>query len=266
MKRKHAGFTVIELCVVLAVLALFILVFHASAGTRPASHAARCLNNLRQLMNAWRMYSDDYSDGLVPNHSGPTAGTPAWVGGMLDYGTRTDNTNINYLITPGSYGAFLGPYVKSPSFFKCPEDKSTALIASTRMPRVRSLSMNGWVGQGTDAFTTGYRTYQKISDLTSPSPANLWVIMDEQEDSINDGWFATSPSTSPASYTIYDYPAGRHDRAAAVSFADGRAELHQWRDPRTLPPVRGTDILFVGNTPSNQDVAWLYAHSTARIQ
>ena len=244
-------------------LALFVFLFHASAGTRPVSHAARCLNNLRQLMNAWRMYPDDYSDALVPNHSAPTAGTPAWVGGFMDYGASTDATNGNYLIKPGSYGAFLGPYVKSPSFFKCPEDKSYATFSSTRIPRVRSLSMNGWVGKGTTAFSSnGYRIYEKISDLTSPSPANLWVLMDEHEDSINDGWFALDPG----SYTIYDYPSARHQRAGAISFADGRSELHPWRDPRTSPIVRGTAISLGGPSTGNQDLTWLYARSTARIQ
>src|SRR5438094_8574092 len=101
------GFTVVELSVIVLVLALFVLIFHASAGTRPVSHAARCLNNVRQLMNAWRMYSDDNSDTLVPNHFGSDGNTQVWVFGWIDYGATPDATNINNLIR-----AFLGPYVK----------------------------------------------------------------------------------------------------------------------------------------------------------
>jgi len=250
----RAAFTLVELCVVVAVLALCVLVFHASAGTRPVSHAARCLNNLRQLMNGWRMYSDDYADTLVANHFGADVNTQTWVGESIDYGANTDATNVNYLLKP-----FLGPYVKSPSYFKCPEDKSYATFGSTRIPRVRSFSMNAWVGKGTQPITAGYRIYEKVTDVVSPSPANLWVLIDEQEDSINDGFFYITP----ASYTLYDYPSARHDRAGAISFADGRAELHQWRDPRTSPIVRGTMITSATASPSKQDLTWLFAHTTS---
>ena len=73
---RATAFTLVELCTVVTMLALFVLLFHASAGTRPVSHAARCLNNLRQLMNGWRMYSDDYADTLVPNHFGADVNPP----------------------------------------------------------------------------------------------------------------------------------------------------------------------------------------------
>jgi len=258
-KSAKRGFSIAELCTLVAVLGLFLLFFQPHPGTRPVSHAARCLNNLRQLMNAWRMYSDDYSDVLVPNHFGSDVNTPGWVGGRIDYGATPDATNINYLIKPGPYGAFLGPYVKSPTFFKCPEDKSYATFGSTRIARVRSLSMNGYVGKGTQAITAGYRIYERVTDMVSPSPANLWVLIDEQEDSINDGFFYITPEN----YTLYDYPSARHDRAGVITFADGRAELHQWRDPRTSPIVRGTMITSATSSPGNQDLTWLFARTTS---
>ena len=33
--------------------------------------------------------------------------------------------------------------------------------------------------------------------------------------------------------------AGRHDRRGVLSYQDGSAEIHRWRDQRTLPPVTG---------------------------
>ena len=207
-------------------------------------------------MNAWKMYSDDYQGKLVPNRTDTVPGN--WVKGFMDFSSSSDNTNINNLVGPN---ALLGEYVRSASFFKCPADKSTVIIAGARMARVRSISMNGWVGEGTHSWNgSNYRLYQKSIEIVSPSPANLWVLIDEHEGSINDGWFATAPTSSPNSYTIVYFPAARHNRGCGISFADGRAEIQVWRDPRTMP--LGSSFSVVAS-PNNLDIGWLNEHSTS---
>lgn len=258
--RNNSAFTFVELLVVLGITAfLACTLLPALAKSSPNTHAFQCVNNLRQLMNGWKMYSDDYQGRLVPNRT--SSSMPGnWVKGFMDFSSSPENTNINNLV--GS-GALLGPYVRSASLFKCPADKSTVVIASTRMARVRSISMNGWVGEGTTGWNgSNYRLYQKASDIVTPTSANLWVLIDEHQDSINDGWFATAPTSSPASASIVDYPAASHDRGCGISFADGRAEIHRWRDPRTMPPP---DALLQFNIPSpnNLDIYWLNQHATS---
>ena len=123
--------------------------------------------------------------------------------------------------------------------------------------------MNGWVGEGTQSWNgSNYRLYQKTSDIFVPTPANLWVLLDEREDSINDGWFASAPTSNPASYTLVDYPAARHNRACSFAFADGRAEIHGWLDARTIPPP-GTALTLNVPSPNNPDVGWLTQHATS---
>jgi len=65
---RRAGFTLIELCVVLATVAVLAAVLlPALADTKPNTQAFQCLNNQRQIMLAWQMYAVDNSDLLPPN-------------------------------------------------------------------------------------------------------------------------------------------------------------------------------------------------------
>src|ERR1051325_1922759 len=166
----QVAFTFVELLVVIAVIGLLSCVLGtAMAMSRTGSKSFQCLNNHRQLITAWKMYSDDNRGQLVYNHDGGNAGKAigdeAWAGGWLDldsgpYGPNPmDNTNINYLIshTPPAYAycGYLGQYLKVASPFKCPADESTRTLSGRRIPRVRSVSMNILVGAGGRSYNSG---------------------------------------------------------------------------------------------------------------
>jgi prepilin-type processing-associated H-X9-DG protein len=178
----------------------------------------------------------------------------------MDYTASTDNTNTGMLINHDKYpyGAYLGPYCHAPGAFKCPADKSTAPVMGTSMPRVRSLSMNCYVGEGrTWTSPSRYPLCVKTADIKSP--VNMFVLLDEREDSINDGWYATDPDVL---YQLVDYPASYHGRAAGFSFADGHSEIHKWLDGRTTPVLSSGTLLPLNvNLPGDKDVLWLGQHS-----
>jgi prepilin-type processing-associated H-X9-DG protein len=65
---------------------------------------------------------------------------------------------------------------------------------------------------------------------------------------------------------IIDVPASFHNRAASVSFADGHAEMHQWKDSRTCVPVTyGPPAINVFPTPNNPDSLWLAQHTSVQL-
>ena len=67
-KTGAGGFTLVELAVVIATIAVLVAVLlPALAGTRPNTQAFQCLENQRQLILAWQMYAQDNSDILPPN-------------------------------------------------------------------------------------------------------------------------------------------------------------------------------------------------------
>jgi prepilin-type processing-associated H-X9-DG protein len=79
-----------------------------------------------------------------------------------------------------------------------------------------------------DAYT---KFFGKESDLKRPS--ELWVLLDEDERSIDDGCFVTDPAAG----VWFDFPAisgGRHNFSFTLSFADGHSEIWTYRDPNTF--------------------------------
>jgi type II secretory pathway pseudopilin PulG len=262
---REPGFTLTDLLVAVVVIALLgATIATALASTKPNTLAFQCLNNLRQLGSAWTMYSDDYQGWLVYNHDGALAGKDSseesWVGGWLDYSTSSDNTNTDLLINHVKYprAAFFGSYLKTASVFKCPADKST--FASTAIPRVRSVSLNNFMGKNTRSWTTptSYTIYTKISQLASP--ARLFLFLDEREDSINDPLFFSDPDHR---FQMFDFPGSYHDGADIFVFADDHGETHKWLDPRTTPPINPGQLIPLNiSIPGDIDVDWLQQHAS----
>jgi prepilin-type processing-associated H-X9-DG protein len=104
--------------------------------------------------------------------------------------------------------------------------------------------------------------YSTIAGIYKPTPAQVFVLVDEREDSINDGWFATDPDTP---WQLVDYPAARHNGGAGFAFADSHSEIHKWKDKRTMPILVPGQLLPLNvNLPGDVDVQWLQEHATAR--
>ena len=100
--------------------------------------------------------------------------------------------------------------------------------------------------------------------MANTSPANLWILTDEREDSINDSYFVTDLANIMGQYTVVDYPASYHLRAAGLNFADGHSEIHKWQDPRTTPSLKRGELLQLNiPSPGNQDMKWLQERSSA---
>lgn len=66
MRQRRAGFTLVELLVVVAIIALLAaILFPVFGRAREKAHQATCLSNMHQLGLALSMYVDDYG-GLYP--------------------------------------------------------------------------------------------------------------------------------------------------------------------------------------------------------
>jgi prepilin-type processing-associated H-X9-DG protein len=264
-----AGFSQVDLITLVGVLVLLVMLLTpALAHTRVTDQAFQCHNNLRQLLHAWRMYAEDNNGILTPNPNGGDNFRPSWVRDWEDWSANNpDNTNRLLLAN-----ALLGPYCgKQTGIYKCPADVYTCREWGQQMPRVRSVSMNGFVEgdaykgqksnpQGSLSYPS-YRGYMKLSDIIRPVPSDLLVFLDEHPDSINDGWMITAVD-SPNKWM--DLPASAHNNGCGVAFADGHSETHKWREGSTAQPI--LRIQWNGfSTPGSKDIQWMFQHVSAPL-
>jgi len=270
------GFTLIELLVVIAIIAILaaLLLPVIDIGKRRAAGIG-CMNSHRQLALAWRMYADDNNDALLfasESHDWDKLWTAdyAWVTGTLTYSPNDPNNwNPDLTIKKSPMWPYTG---KNLAVWKCPADFSGVTANGRFMPRVRSMSMNVFLGGwgGTDgnwgAPFSAYKIYMKMTELIDPGPANTFVFLDMREDSIDMGNFATQMAgwpNNPGNYGFFDLPGYYHHKAGGFSFADGHSEIHRWRDSRTMPPiVSGGYVNDQFRSPNNQDVEWLQFRTT----
>jgi prepilin-type N-terminal cleavage/methylation domain-containing protein len=223
------GFTLIELLTVIATIAILAALLLPILGkAKIKAQRTTCLSNLRQLGFSWLMYRDENNDYLAESY--PVNNPEVWVRGDM---TKLEEAGNTDLIRQSK----LYPYNQTVPIYHCPADQGVT-IGGQVVQTVRSYSMNCFMGardphlgaipSTADPYVPFYSKYAEI-----PRPDQMWVLLDQDERSIDDGFFVTDPTAG----IWFDLPAmseHRHNYSYSLTFADGHSEIWHYRDSRSF--------------------------------
>ncbi len=239
------------LAVIATIVILASLLLPAISKAKSKAQRTACFSNLHQLGLAWQAYHMENNGLLVPSYPDNPS---VWVQGNM---TKASDAADEDLIRQGK----LYPFHQSTAIYRCPTDQRRLIEGQSIQP-VRSYSMNAFMGARDPSLgpipptADPYAVFAKEADLQHP--VDLWVMLDEDERSIDDGFFITDP----VGRVWFDFPAisaHRHDFSFALSFADGHSQIWRHGDTRTFDVTSKTT-----EQSGNRDLERLARASTIR--
>jgi len=231
--------------VVIAIIAILAaMLLPALARAKAKAQRIYCINNLKQVAVACKLYADDNSGRIASAY--PTFGgfQSSWCGGNAETGGLPGSYMYGGADPTGIQGGTLWPYTKALKLYHCPADNRIANAAGVapqykNQPILRSISMNSYMdgtsfGATPDWVVTSpngpmdsqHPVYIKEIEITQP--AATWLVLDEDPQSINDAMFLVDVGGGGR---LLDLPSRLHGNGYGINFNDGHAEIYKLTDP-----------------------------------
>jgi prepilin-type N-terminal cleavage/methylation domain-containing protein len=238
------GFTLVELLVVIAVIAVLLaILIPATRAARAQGQRVVCLSNLRQLTSAWIQYADDHDGKLVYGSAygvtimgslGRLRRLEGWAGSAFGY----PKSRAALLNNP-TKGA-LWRYVQDVDVYRCPRGRASHAITYSTVVSANSIDVNGTYlpdRAGDEVVRPGRRVgdtvlkLTRITDIVSPAASARAVFIDLGQTPAGNDFlvYYLAPKWSWVSA-----PPIHHADGTTLSMADGHAESWKWKGRETV--------------------------------
>ena len=221
--RAHHGFTLIELLVVIAIIGILAsMLLPALSSAKARAVSMKCLNQLKQIGLAYKLYADDYEGVLVPFDSPGTPTAPALV-------VRTPPTaNIWW---PDNLKYYTGA---DRTLFQCPKQPKSWV--SNDFGIGLSTPQLGWTGTTrlNEASVRNPSDTVVLADSAFGVPAS-WATETDPAKWQGQQGSATNPNErisfdTPAPGSAFSQPwsrrvISRHEGKTSTGWVDGHAEI-----------------------------------------
>jgi len=237
----NSAFTLVELLVVIAVIAILVSLLLPSIGrAKQKARSVKCISNVRQMHLGFINYANDHADQLPPLNSGGPFKNP-----IIPH----NPTNWWYRIMSGT--GYLPDVAVKRGIWRCPNVGPDDLDAPfgeemegygvvENLDHIPGLDSLIWYAYDRDGKVRGSYRLSAIR-----RPAQLWLVGDVgvPKPNVGDlgnypygGYYRTDISTFPPdALGIWDnkpaakQPGFRHTLRANVSFVDGHVEAKDYR-------------------------------------
>ncbi len=278
-KSSPAGFTLVELLVVISIIALLMgILVSTLSRARALAQCVVCMANLRTLITAWSAYSVNNQERLVGGMPGVRGTTTtldprlswswyAWVEiPKNELGTYTGGYPTPVMSFTdasmedelrGIKSGLLYKYTGDIKPYNCASDprngskeawRSYTIAAGMNIDSPKTNS-DSWVDQATN-----------MSQITTPSQKYVFVENLDPRGWNWGYWDIYAPSGTGAVW--WNVVAGWHKTKSNWAFADGHAETRKWRDKRTIDIC--TELNYAKQTKmraacsvNNKDLRWI---------
>ena len=237
---KRRGFTLVELLVVIAVIAILMaILMPALRLAREQGKRAVCLNNLKQLTLAWLVYTHENEDCMVNGEAGGSRpGEEAWIGKCWHDDYRNGTLLPKAVQITAIMEGALWPYCSNIKLYRCPTGYRGEMVTYAAMDSVNGRARANTKNDGVWVNNT----------MQLDQPQQRAVFIDE-------GW--VSPDSYAVHYnqeTWYDDPMIRHGNGTSLSFADGHSAYWKWKGSDTIKYGKERDRDWGGGfTPDTDD-------------